>query len=285
MSGKCVFSLLLSVLLAGCEKIVLVDGSGAGTSESDGNVVLRAVVVPSDAPTRGEMMLSEVCGRLNVAVFDGNGKKVKSVSQVVSDADFGSVGLSLSAGSYKVVAVGHSCGGAATITSTEKVTFPNNKVTDTFYFYGDLVVDGNRQEVPIVLHRVVAMVRLIVNDNDRLANVAQLKFYYTGGSSTFSPSAGYGIVNSKQTEYRAWNEDGIYEIYTMPHVADDVLTKLTVTALDGGDNEFGECVLEQVPIRVNHITTYTGDFSGGGGSVTITLTADPEWTTAEHHTF
>ena len=285
MSGKCVFALILSVLLTGCEKIVLVDGSGAGTGESDGNVVLRAVVVPSTEPTRGAMMLSEVCGRLNVAVFDDNGKKVKSVSQVVSDADFGSVGLSLSAGSYKVVAVGHSCGGAATITSTDKVTFPSNKVTDTFYFYGDLVVDGIRQEMPIVLHRAVAMVRLQVSDNDRLANVAQLKFYYTGGSSTFSPSAGYGIVNSKQTEYRAWSEDGIYEIYTMPHAADDVLTKLTVTALDGGDNEVGECVLEQVPIRVNHITTYTGNFSSGGASVNITLTADTEWTTVEHHTF
>ena len=285
MSGKYIFALLLSVLLTGCEKIVLVDGSGAGTSESDGNVVLRAVVVPSTEPTRGAMMLSEVCGRLNVAVFDDNGKKVKSVSQVVSDADFGSVGLSLAAGSYKVVAVGHSCSGAATITSTDKVTFPGNKVTDTFYFYGDLVVDGNRQEVPIVLNRAVAMVRLQVSDNDRLANVAQLKFYYTGGSSTFSPSAGYGIVNSKQTEYRAWNEDGIYEIYTMPHAADDVLTKLTVTALDGGDNEVGEFVLEQVPIRVNHITTYTGNFSGGGGSVNITLTADTEWATVEHHTF
>lgn len=285
MNGRCIIAVLLGLVLSGCEKVVLVDSSGAGTSESVGNVLLRAVVVPSDPPTRGAMLLSDVCGRLNVGVFDGNGKKVKSVSQVVSDADFGSVGLPLSAGSYKVVAVGHSCSGAATITSTEKVTFPGNKVTDTFYFYGDLVVDGNRQEVPIVLHRAVAMVRLQVSDNDLLANVAQMKFYYTGGSSTFSPSAGYGIVNSKQTEYRAWSEDGIYEIYTMPHAADDVLTKLTVTALDGGDNEVGECVLEQVPIRVNHITTYTGNFSSGGGSVNITLTADTEWTSVEHHTF
>ena len=34
----------------------------------------------------------------------------------------------------------HSCDGSATITSTEKVTFPNNKVTDTFFYYGTLVV-------------------------------------------------------------------------------------------------------------------------------------------------
>lgn len=285
MNGRYIFALLLGLLLTGCEKVLLVDGSGAGTSESGGNVVLRAVVVPSTASTRGTMMLSEVCGRLNVAVFDGNGKKVKSVSQVVSDADFGSVGLSLAAGSYKVVAVGHSCNGAATITSTDKVTFPNNKVTDTFYFYGELVVDGNRQEMPIALHRAVAMVRLQFSDNDHLANVTQLKFYYTGGSSTFSPSAGYGIVNSKQTEYRAWNKDGIYEIYTMPHAADDVLTKLTVTALDGGDNEVGQCVLESVPVHVDHITMYAGNFSDGGGSVRITLTADPEWQTVDSFKF
>jgi hypothetical protein len=39
----------------------------------------------------------------------------------------------------------HSCDGSATITSTEKVTFPNNKVTDTFYYYGDLVVTAEKQ--------------------------------------------------------------------------------------------------------------------------------------------
>lgn len=32
--------------------------------------------------------------------------------------------------------------------------------------------------------------------------VAKLKFYYLGGSSTFSPKDGYGCVNSKQTEIR-----------------------------------------------------------------------------------
>ena len=277
MSGKCVFALLLGVLLTGCEKIVLVDGSGAGTSESDGNVVLRAVVVPSTEPTRGAMMLSEVCGRLNVAVFDGGGEKVKAVSQVVSDADFGSVGLSLSDGSYKVVAVGHSCSGAATITSTDKVTFPNNKVTDTFYYYGDLVVDGNRQEVQIAMHRAVAMVSLQFSDNDQLTNVTQLKFYYTGGSSTFSPSSGYGCVNSKQTEYRAWNEDGIYEIYTMPHAADDMLIKLTVTALDGGDNIVCEYEMENIPVRMNYVTRYEGSLCEAGSSLSLVLSVNPEW--------
>ena len=41
--------------------------------------------------------------------------------------------------------IAHNGEGAATITSEEKVTFPNNKVTDTFYYYGDLVVTSEKQ--------------------------------------------------------------------------------------------------------------------------------------------
>ena len=80
------------------------------------------------------------------------------------------------------------------------------------------------------------------------SNVAKLKFYYLGGSSTFSPKDGCGCVNSKQTEIRPVSDDGIYEIFTLPHTDDDVLTKLTVTALDQNDNIVKEKVFENVPV-------------------------------------
>ena len=47
------------------------------------------------------------------------------------------------------------------------------------------------------------MFRLVLTDEEIPATVAKLKFYYTGGSSTFSPRDGYGCVNSKQTEVRS----------------------------------------------------------------------------------
>ncbi len=267
--------LMLAVLiLCGCEKMVI-DDDVYSKGDNGGNVTLH--ITSTDGVTRSSV-LSDVCGRLNVAIFDAGGQKVKAIAQTVADAGFGSVSLSLTAGSYTVVAIGHNCTGSATITSADKVTFPNNKVTDTFSYFGRLTVTGDRQDVDIKMKRAVAMIRLHLTDEmAAMDDVAQLKFYYLGGSSTFSPSAGYGCVNSKQTEYRAYSDEGVYFLYTLPHSANDVLTKMTVTVLDASDNTLGEIIIEDVPVTVNKITDCTGNVRGGSGSVTATITVDADW--------
>jgi len=67
-------------------------------------------------------------------------------------------------------------------------------------------------------------------------------------------------VNSKQTEIRTVAADGVYEIYTLPHTEEDVLTKLTITALDANDNTIKERIFENVPVIRNQVTRYTGSF-------------------------
>ena len=270
--------LMLSVLLlVACERVEV--GDVLVNDSVFKNVTLHVGSSSTSVMgTRADVPLSDVCGRLNVAVFDAAGQKVKTAAQVVSDAGYGTVGLSLNDGKYTVVVIGHNCTGSATITNTEKVTFPNNKVTDTFYYCGTLEVTGEKQDVTISLQRAVAMIRLrLTDDAAALANVAQLKFYSLGGSSTFSPLAGFGCVNSKQTEYRVLNADGVYELYTLPHSDIDAITKMMVTALDAGDNVVGEFTMENVPVSVNKVTNCTGSFGSGAGKVDVTITVDPDW--------
>ena len=253
----------LALLLAACEKPVL-DNEDAVTKK-DANVILHFKQYEQESFTRSATDITELCSRLNIAIFDADGTKVKTVAQKESDAGYGTVALTLAAGTYQLVVIAHNGEGSATITSTEKVTFPNNKVTDTFYYYGDLVVTSEMQSYDLTLTRAVAMFRLVLTDDEMPASVAKLKFYYLGGSSTFSPKDGYGCVNSKQTEIRPASDDDIYEIFTLPHTEDDVLTKLTVTALDQNDNIVKEKVFENVPVTRNQVTRYTGSFFGSGG--------------------
>jgi hypothetical protein len=242
-----------------------------------------------EAFTRAATDITELCSRLNIALFDADGTKVKTVAQKEGDANYGTVGLSLAAGTYRLVVIAHNGEGSATITSEEKVTFPNNKVTDTFYYYGDLVVTSEKQNYDLTLTRAVAMFRLVLTDEEIPSNVSKMKFYYLGGSSTFSPKDGYGCVNSKQTEIRPMADDGIYEIYTLPHTEDDVLTKLTVTALDDNDNIIKEKVFEDIPVTRNQVTRYTGSFFGNSGGETgsgdFRMTADPDWDAVNSFTF
>ena len=278
----------LALLLAACEKPVL-DNEDYVTKK-DANVILHFKQYEQESFTRSATDITELCSRLNIAIFDADGTKVKTVAQKESDAGYGTVALTLAAGTYQLVVIAHNGEGSATITSTEKVTFPNNKVTDTFYYFGDLVVTTEVQSYDLTLTRAVAMFRLVLTDDEMPSNVAKLKFYYLGGSSTFSPKDGCGCVNSKQTEIRPVSDDGIYEIFTLPHTEDDVLTKLTVTALDQNDNIIKEKVFENVPVTRNQITRYTGSFFGSGGSGgssdgTIRLTADPDWDSVNGYTF
>ena len=279
----------LALLLVGCEKSII-DEDKTSSAQQDANVILHFSQYEQEAFTRSATDITNLCSRLNIAIFDAEGTKVKTVAQKEGDASYGTVALSLAAGTYRLVVIAHNCDGSATITSTEKVTFPNNKVTDTFFYYGTLVVTDALQSYDLTLTRAVAMFRLVLTDESVPSKVAKLKFYYLGGSSTFSPKAGYGCVNSKQTEIRPVSTDGIYEIYTLPHTEQDVLTKLTVTALDANDDVIMERTFENIPIIRNQVTSYSGSFFGSGGtgttsSGTFRLTADPDWDAVNEYTF
>ena len=259
----------LALLLAACEKPFLYNEDAV--TKKDANVILHFKQYEQESFTRSATDITELCSRLNIAIFDADGTKVKTVAQKESDAGYGTVALTLAAGTYQLVVIAHNGEGSATITSTEKVTFPNNKVTDTFYYYGDLVVTTEVQSYDLTLTRAVAMFRLVLTDDEMPSNVAKLKFYYLGGSSTFSPKDGCGCVQSKQTEIRpvpSGSPAGMtFEIFTLPHTEDDVLTKLTVTALDQNDNIIKEKVF------------------GGSSDGTIRLTADPDWDSVKGYTF
>ena len=285
---KKVMFIALALLVAACEKPILDEET---VTKKEANVILHMTMYEQESFTRAATDITELCSRLNIAIFNTDGTKVKTVAQKEGDASYGTVALNLAAGTYRLVVIAHNCDGSATITSEEKVTFPNNKVTDTFYYYGDLVVTDAKQSYDLTLTRAVAMFRLVLTDEEIPSNVAKLKFYYTGGSSTFSPKDGYGCVNSKQTEVRPVADDGIYDIYTLPHTEDDVLTKLTVTALDANDNTVKERIFENIPVTRNQITRYTGSFFGSGGNGgtssdgTFRLTANPDWDSVNGYTF
>lgn len=240
-----------------------------------------------NASSRAATDIASVCSRLNLVVYNGE-TKVKSVAQKSDDKDFGTLALTLAEGTYQVAIIAHSTGASATVTSLEKISFSSNVISDTFLYYGEITVGEGVQTHDVQLRRVVAMFRLNLTQ-PLPANVSQLKFYYTGGSSTLSAVTGYGSVNSKQTvTLPVATGQSVYEVYTFPHAESGQL-KMTITALDASKTELFERVFEEVPVTRNKITQYRGDFFGGASSSTaethFTLTADTEWNDEVTHEF
>ena len=275
---------LLVMLMTGCEKALMNEDESRDVS--DANVFLKfSVFEQVPFGTRSVQNITSLCSRLNIAFFQ-NGTKVKTVSQKQDDASFGDVALTLEEGVYQIVVIAHNCDGSATITSEEKVTFPSNIVTDTFYYYGDLTVGPSANTYNLELTRVVAMFRLELT-SPLPSSVSKIRFYYTGGSSTFSPAEGYGCVNSRQTVMmNVTSGQTVFEVYTMPHEETDEL-KMTVTVYDSNDNIVKEHIFEQVPVTRDRITVYSGDFMDGNASSghSFNFTAESRWGGTSNYTF
>ena len=298
LPSLCALCLLcaLCVTCVSCEKAVFDEEP---TIDSDANVIVRVSSLEqipfttNSSDTRAQQDITELCTRLNFVIFDSQGNKVKNLAQKASDSSFGTASFSLSEGSYQLVIIAHNSDGTATVTAADKITFPNNIVTDTFYYYGTLTVGSGQQTYDLQLRRVVSMFRLALT-SPLSSSVHKLKFYYTGGSSTFSAVSGYGCVQSRQTvTITVENGQQTFDVYTFPHEESDVL-KMTITALDAQDNAIDEQVFEEVPVTRNQITRYTGSLFGnssGGGSEgdsntsNIRMTADGEWAATNDRQF
>lgn len=287
----CFFAILFAV---SCEKPVIgADGEEEeNKSAADGKVYVRfSLNSPENSgftnsanSTRATKDVSEVCSRIDCAFYKDDTVYSKA-SQTSDNANFGSISVALDEGTYTVLFIAHNGLGNATLTNPEKVTFKDNKVTDTFYYYGEITVEGE-QDYEITLKRAVAMFRLVVNDNTP-SSVSQMKFYYTGGSSTFNAATGYGCVDSRQTELRdvespAYSSPSKYEVYTFPH-SDGKKLKMKVSALSSSGETELERMFENVPVAINEITQYSGNFFEGsaeGGSVKMYV--NDEWTQSDY---
>lgn len=299
--NQAIIALLLCVAATSCEKPVIDDGDDTGKGAKDDMVEITFKSFSTDqgmfddgstqaaSNTAGQTPISELCTRISLAIFNAdNGEKVSSTNQDKTNASFGKVTASLAKGRYAVVAIAHNGDGNATISSPSKITFKDNKVTDTFYYYG--IIDAESDNYyDMAMKRAVAMFQLIVKDHTP-SNIHAMRFNYTGGSSTFDATTGYGCVNSKQTELRtvqgtAYTSESSYEIYTFPH-KDDKKLKIDVSALENATDTKATYAktFDNVDATRNHVSRYYGYFYGEDPSTgrSFDFTTSDEWIYDDH---
>lgn len=278
-----------TLALLSCEKVNVPDDDGADVVKGNLRVsVCEIEKTPFASLTRGMEPVANVCTRLNFAVYDMGGLRLKQVNQEMGNANFGVAGFQLEEGDYQLVVVGHSANGNPTMTNLEKIQFTNvTGYTDTFLCYGEVSIGEEQVDYEVSLDRVVALCRFIITD-DIPAEVKKLQFYYTGGSGAFDATTGLGCVGSKQTvtfDVAAVGEKQ-FDLYTFLHDSSGNIA-LTVTALDASGNELC-CRQFDVPMQQNHITWLSGAFFNGIGSPSTTITGvtvNTDWAGETHLRF
>lgn len=266
--------LLAVLLLTACEKVVMDDDGGT-----------RLHFVPTTADTRGAVYIGDYFSRMAVQLFDADGQKVwsQSKTQTRDDDDFGTLNVGLKAGTYTVVAVGHSSPVTTTIKSTELVQFTAKdgvKNSDTFCHYGQVTIDEDSGYHELKMNRVTAMVTFEFTDEIMPESFAGLKVEYTGGSANFAPRTGQGCTKSSQSETRG-NRATQYQVFTFPYMSSEGVLKMTLSALDADGNVLTAKTLTDVPVTRNRITRCTGVLFGEGDfdiyQTTFGITVNTDW--------
>ena len=284
-----VLALVVIFTVFSCEKAIISNENESG--DANGNLkvtVFEIEKTPFASLTRTGENASAVVTRLNFAVYDTDGARLKQVNQELGkNADFGTASFQLEEGTYQLVVVGHSSNGNPTMTNPAKIQFTNSTgYTDTFLFSDDVTIGGETVRKEVSLDRIVALCRFVVTDAFP-ADVRKMRFYYTGGSGAFNAATGLGTVNSKQTmTFDVGAGQKQFDLFTFLHDQyGDIALK--VTALDNADNVLYERDFD-VPMEQNHITWLSGAFFGGSGSSSTTITGvtvNTDWAGETHITF
>ena len=280
--------------LVSCEKSIIADGNETADAKGTLRVTVdqieqasfAALTSKTNSPVR-RAAASEACTRLNFAVYDQSGLRLKQINQTSDQTNFGTTSFQLEEGTYQLVVVGHSASGNPTMTNPQKIQFTNaTGYTDTFLCYGKVTIGEEAVNYEVSLDCIASLCRFVVTD-DIPADVRKMQFYYTGGSGAFNAATGLGSVASKQTvTFDVTSGQKQFDLYTFLHEQSDNIA-LKVTALDASGNVLYERDFD-VPMEQNHITWLSGSFFNGSGSSSTTITGvtvNTDWAGETHLTF
>lgn len=283
---KLFYLLLVAFICTSCEKVLLNDELDA--QDTDGNVILTFSPYSTGGFTRAASNITEICNRLNIGIFDSDDAVVKTIAQKSGDSNYGTISLSLVEGTYKVIALGHNKDASVAANSLTDISFSGGP-TDVFLYYGTIEVGEETQTYNLSMNRVVSMFKLILTDESIPSGVTKLSVSIAGGSIHINPSTGHGgtTKTAQKTDIIIGESQTTFDIYTFPPQSEST-ANITVTAKTDDGTTVATKVFENVPLKVNEVTSYRGKLFGGVASVTASslgFTADPDWAGTNEYTF
>lgn len=228
--------------------------------------------------------------RISFAVFDADGGKVGQTicqtfvlpSDEVPEPDnsgFGKIAIELMPGTYKFVAVGHSCAGDATVNSLSEVVFPGTRPSDTFSIVKEVTVEPAKAfSTALTLARVSSAFVLKIIDAIP-ENVASIVVYLNTSGSTpvegglkFNPSTGLASGNWKVgRNFLVENIPASQEVtvFTIPFLKDQEVS-VKAQALGAGSSVVVEHTIDEIVLASNKRITASGNFFAAPGSGSLT---------------
>lgn len=202
------------------------------------------------------------------------GALVQTAHQSSTDADFGSIKMSLTYGHHDIKFIASK--GTAPVLSASALSW--TKVLDTFTldYPVDVVASSNGNRAP-ELKRAIGGVKIVATDavkNGTQKISVQMLRSLSLALPTLAPSEATASANEFSITSSQWDKTGLaLTTYTL---CDDELTTDVVVTVTGADNAvLSQFTVSDVSIKKNRITTLTGEVFGRGNGFSVSI--DDSW--------
>ena len=207
--------------------------------------------------TRAASSIAGIVTHLDVWIYE-SGSEVTAIHQTSSDADFGSLSVTLNkTKTYTIYAIGHKADGATL--SDGVISFTNDKVTHAM-FYTTTFTPSETTSLSCLMQRIVSQFSFSTTDQVP-ANVVKMSLTVNDVYDRWNISTGatHSLNRTSTFENFSKKADGTVTFNIFSIVTDAQTTHdITVTAYDAQDNIVQTRTFTAVPLRNGYKTSYRG---------------------------
>lgn len=205
-----------------------------------------------------------------------DGALVQQIHQSDNTAeDFGKLTMTLAYGSHHVYFIASR--GTSPVLNTEDGTITWSSVRDTFWKdYEVTVVSTSNGNRAVTLDRVVTKLNLAFTDaisaDASTINFTPETWYYGLDYKTGEPTAAItSQTNTMQVPTGYAGRTDVSVSYFSISPSTEWATDVTVNSKNADGNIIGQGVMEDVPLKRNRATEYSGPLFTAGGEISLTL--------------
>jgi hypothetical protein len=207
-----------------------------------------------------------------------NGSLVQQLHQVSADDDFGTPTLTLSTGDHHIYFIA-SRGKTPTL-NTDAHTITFGTVSDTFYKdYAISLVPSSSGSRSVTLDRCVTRLRITITDalpvGISTINITPSEWYYGVDYTTGEPiasTASQTITTNVPSGYEGQTNVPVNIFGFSP--SNEWTTDVAINAKSTDNAIIGSVTIDNVPLKRNRITEYTGPLFSSSGATTVSLSTD-----------
>ena len=253
---KLLFMALAALWLVGCSE------QSEQTEQSDELTKVSLSFSPYEQSamartTRAASSIAGIVTHLDVWIYE-SGSEVTAIHQTSSDADFGSLSVTLNkTKTYTIYAIGHKADGATL--SDGVISFTNDKVTHAM-FYTTTFTPSETTSLSCLMQRIVSQFSFSTTDQVP-ANVTKMSLTVNDVYDRWNVSTGatHSLNRTSTFENFSKKADGTVTFNIFSIVTDAQTTHdITVTAYDAQDNIVQQRTFTAVPLRNGYKTSYRG---------------------------